>query len=192
MTKKHIPLEEIKQIPSACKNCGRTFKNVYSASAHKGHCEGTNTTQHLAPWRAWNKGKLLHDVEDVLSKGSKFSSDYIKKVILQKELKSYKCEKCGISDWCGSKIILELDHIDGVHDNNEIDNLRLLCPNCHSQTDTFRGRNINKGTITVSDDDLLSALKSTPSVRQALIKVGLTPKGGNYNRCYRLLLKNTQ
>lgn len=190
MTKQHIPLEEIKKIPSLCINCGKEFKNVYSMSAHKGHCTGQNNTDHLATVRAWNKGKLLYSVENVLSKESNFSTQYVKKFILQKGLKVYKCEKCQISDWCGSKIILELDHIDGCSDNNELQNLRLLCPNCHSQTDTFRGRNINKGIETVNDADLFEAIRTTSSIREALIEVGLSPKGGNYARCYKLLLKN--
>lgn len=54
----------------------------------------------------------------------------------------YKCEKCGISDWCGEPISLHLDHIDGNSDNNHTSNGRILCPNCHSQTETFSGRNV--------------------------------------------------
>ncbi len=53
----------------------------------------------------------------------------------------YKCEKCGISDWCDEPISLHLDHIDGNSDNNRVENGRILCPNCHSQTETFSGRN---------------------------------------------------
>lgn len=53
-----------------------------------------------------------------------------------------KCEMCGISEWLGKPITLELDHIDGDSSNPSRKNLRLLCPNCHSQTSTFRGRNI--------------------------------------------------
>jgi len=55
--------------------------------------------------------------------------------------RGYKCEECGISDWNSKDISLHIDHIDGDSDNNFPSNLRLLCPNCHSQTDTFCGRN---------------------------------------------------
>lgn len=52
------------------------------------------------------------------------------------------CDECGITDeWNGKPITLELDHIDGDNRNHHIENLRILCPNCHSQTPTFRGRN---------------------------------------------------
>ena len=55
--------------------------------------------------------------------------------------RGYKCETCNISEWKGQQLSLHLDHIDGNSDNNFPTNLRLLCPNCHSQTETFSGRN---------------------------------------------------
>jgi hypothetical protein len=109
----------------------------------------------------------------------------IKKSLIEKH--GYKCQICNLSSWLDKPISLELDHIDGNHFNDEESNIRLLCPNCHSQTDTFRGRNINTGKHIVSDDDLLSALQASKNIRQALIKVGLTPKGLNYKRAANLL-----
>lgn len=58
----------------------------------------------------------------------------------------YKCTSCGISKYNGEKITLQLEHIDGDHLNNRKENVCLLCPNCHSQTKTYKGRNINNGT----------------------------------------------
>lgn len=81
--------------------------------------------------------------EEILCKDSPWTSSYsVKNRILKENLLPYACNKCGINEWQGSKITLQLDHINGVSDDNRISNLRLLCPNCHSQTSTWCGRNI--------------------------------------------------
>jgi heterodisulfide reductase subunit B len=56
-------------------------------------------------------------------------------------LKEHKCECCGIIEWNGKPAPIELDHINGNRRDNSLDNLRVLCPNCHAQTDTYRGKN---------------------------------------------------
>jgi len=56
------------------------------------------------------------------------------------------CELCNTSEWLGSAITLEVHHIDGNNKNNELSNLQILCPNCHSQTDNYRAKNIKKKT----------------------------------------------
>ena len=65
----------------------------------------------------------------------------LKKFILKNNLKEHKCEECGLDTWNNKPLSLELDHTDGIRSNNKIENLKLLCPNCHSQTPTWRGRN---------------------------------------------------
>jgi 5-methylcytosine-specific restriction endonuclease McrA len=56
----------------------------------------------------------------------------------------YKCQCCGISEWLDKPISLQLDHINGINNDHRIENLRFLCPNCHSQTDTYAGKNIGR------------------------------------------------
>jgi len=102
-----------------------------------------------------------------------------------------KCLFCGIDSWNDKSLKLHMDHIDGNNLNNERINLRYLCPNCHSQTETYCGRNIvNQNIKKVSDLEFINALKSTPNIRQALIKCKLADKGGNYSRAKKLILEN--
>lgn len=102
------------------------------------------------------------------------------------QTRGHKCESCGLTEWKSQPIPLELEHIDGDNKNNTKENLQLLCCNCHALTPTWRGRNVNTGKVKVSDNDLLTALKECSNIRQALQKVGLTPKGGNYTRAKKL------
>ena len=71
------------------------------------------------------------------------SRDFFRRYLT--ETYGYKCSCCNISEWNGKSIVLEIDHIDGNSENNKPENLRLICPNCHSQTDTYKARNIGKG-----------------------------------------------
>ena len=98
------------------------------------------------------------------------------------------CNHCGLNEWRGRPLTLELEHIDGDNTNNDRSNLECLCPNCHSLTDTWRGR--NKKTKRVSDDQFVAALRESASIYQALVSLGVAPKGGNYKRANALLEKH--
>ena len=103
-------------------------------------------------------------------------------------LKGHMCERCGLTEWLNQPISLEIHHKDGDHLNNELDNLQLLCPNCHSLTENWRGKNIDKKEkAIISEEEFVKALENSSSVRQALIKLGLTAAGGNYTRAYDLI-----
>ena len=70
-----------------------------------------------------------------------FQTYKLKNRILKEGLLENECAICGIKEWNNKQLNLELDHIDGNRVNHELKNLRLLCPNCHSQTDTYRSKN---------------------------------------------------
>lgn len=115
------------------------------------HCKKENTTV------AWRVGKYcnircqinyqnkervhqwLEEGKDWLTQVPQWAKKYLA------EINGYSCSMCGISEWNNKKIVLECDHIDGNYKNNKKDNLRLICPNCHSQTDTYKAKNKGKG-----------------------------------------------
>lgn len=79
-----------------------------------------------------------------LSRTKWVGSHKLKLRLIEDGLKEHKCEICGITEWMGKPVPIELDHIDGDHYNNDIDNLRIVCPNCHAQTDTHAGKNTKR------------------------------------------------
>ena len=95
----------------------------------QGHYKGKTHNNHLRP------------LTELLVSDKLYSSHKLKKRLIKEGIKEHKCEMCGITEWNGKPTPIELDHIDGNRYNNTLENLRILCPNCHAQTDTYRGKN---------------------------------------------------
>lgn len=101
---------------------------------------------------AWNKGlrgigKPFIPLEKILVKDSTYQSFKLKNRLFKVGMKPMHCEECGWSKTTDQGYLpLELDHINGDRHDNRIENLRVLCPNCHSLKSTHRGRNRNKNT----------------------------------------------
>jgi hypothetical protein len=83
----------------------------------------------------------LEPIDSVLAAGRRRSRHHVKARLLAAGLKTHRCEGCGLTEWLGQEISLQLHHVNGDGRDNRINNLLLLCPNCHSQTDTWGGRN---------------------------------------------------
>jgi 5-methylcytosine-specific restriction endonuclease McrA len=85
-------------------------------------------------------------IEELLTKGRRGRWN-IRRRLIAEGLKEARCEECGISEWRGEPLSLELHHRNGERHDNRLENLAILCPNCHSQSDTWGGKNAN-GTVT--------------------------------------------
>lgn len=94
------------------------------------------------------------DLDKLFCKGSKHNRSVVRKNIIKNKLLPYKCAICGITEWQGKTLSLELDHINGENNDNRIENLRFLCPNCHSQTTTYGSRNqqLTESKYDITDD----------------------------------------
>ena len=83
-------------------------------------------------------------IEDLLVEGRRTQRLNLKRRLLREGLKEDRCEICGIDEWLGRPLAMALHHINGDPADNRIENLQLLCPNCHSQTPNFAGRNAHR------------------------------------------------
>lgn len=112
-------------------------------------------------------------LSDILVKDYSYSSNKLRKRLISEGLKDHKCECCGLSEWLGEPIPLELDHIDGDHYNNTLENLKILCPNCHSKTPTYRGRNkkYKKDKISINNGLNFNELQKTKMIKQRTPKI---------------------
>lgn len=101
--------------------------------------------------KGWNKGLAFKPnpsipTTQLLVSNSNYQSHKLRKRLLRENYFEHKCYSCNLTEWMNYPITLELEHIDGDHTNNQIENLTLLCPNCHSLTPTWRRCKSNSTT----------------------------------------------
>lgn len=145
---------------SNCKYCLRVFSNSNSLLNHEHRCKenpqpkGFKFTKDFAKTFSHKrnteaivlhakKRKLLD--KDVFVENSNYARQHIKKRIIEQKLINYECSSCGNNgSHNGKELILQLDHINGTNNDHRIENLRFLCPNCHSQQDTYAAKNMKR------------------------------------------------
>lgn len=116
------------------------------------------------------------DSSKLFSSNSTHTRSVLRKRIIRDNLLEYKCAICGITTWNNKTLSLELDHINGINNDNRLENLRFLCPNCHSQTSTYGSKNsdIYVTNYKINDElktlvlDSYNKLKSMKKVSKAL------------------------
>ena len=186
-----LPKEEIEQIVKESYSDREVARKIgYSVngggtmkSLHSMYSELNLDTSHFKG-QGWNKDN--YDYESLKPNTYKKNGESLLKPIIA--LRGRKCENCGLEEWLNQPIPLEVHHIDGDHYNNSLDNLQLLCPNCHSFTENWRRKNTSKKKE-ISEEDFVNALKNNKNIRQALLELGLTGAGDNYRRANELIVK---
>ena len=94
--------------------------------------------------KGFHKEKGKTNLEEYLATSADIQSNKVRIKLLEGGYKEHRCECCGLTEWIGKPIPLELHHKDGDRHNNTIDNYELLCPNCHAFTESYRGKNCTK------------------------------------------------
>lgn len=122
----------------------------------------------------------LHKVNasDILKPNCKHARSVLRRYVIKNNLIPYRCAICGCVEWQGRTLSLELDHINGINNDNRIENLRFLCPNCHSQTTTYGSRNQqrNDSEYEITDDlrDLIETeYRKRNNIKQVSAALGI-------------------
>lgn len=141
--------EEFKQIILAsnslsdcCKKIGLSTSGQNGRYQIKKRCDELNIPLDFESQKSYHSHPK-YTLDEVLVENSKYLNyTCLKNRLINEGYLEYKCQICGNTGiWNNQKLTLQLDHINGIKTDNRITNLRLLCPNCHSQTDTYSGKN---------------------------------------------------
>lgn len=125
------------------------------------------------------------DLSEILMNDCSYNSHRLKKRLIKEGIKEHKCECCGLTEWLNEPVPLELEHIDGDHYNNTLENLKVLCPNCHAKTSTYRGKNVKYKKIKKLKEKVnLQKIKKTHNCSSCDIQLKKKSKTGLCKVCY--------
>lgn len=122
------------------KPCGGNYRCIHKA-IEEYHLDISHFTG-----QGWNVGLKFNPsppqkLSEILTENSFYQTYKLKNRLFKEGVKIKQCECCGLTEWNGKEIPLELHHINGNNRDNRIENLQILCPNCHAQTNNYRGSN---------------------------------------------------
>ena len=120
---------------------GGSSTDILKKRINELHC----STEHFHQGSAGGHASATYSLEEILVENSSYANiNSLKRRLINENKLAYKCAICGIDEWNGQPLSLHLDHINGKHNDHRLENLRFLCPNCHSQTETYAGKNKGK------------------------------------------------
>lgn len=121
--------------------CDHNKKAIIKFARHHGLTVPTFSKADIG--RTFRRGKIGWTVDEIFCENSTYARSNVRGAVLRYNvLPDYTCSKCSLEPlWDGTELMLEIDHVNGISNDNRIENLRWLCPNCHSQTSTFKGKN---------------------------------------------------
>ena len=174
----------------AARELNMTF-NSFKRKAIKLNCYKTNQN--------WTKGKSAYNDDRIKSKYSKelfiensgARREYIKGLIIKHNLIEYICSECKLNNYWNNKVLsLQLDHINGVRNDNRLENLRFLCPNCHTQTETWCSKNKSKTINSLEIDDIIEHINNSSSMTKLIDKLGLCDTKSNRSQIKKIINDN--
>ncbi len=137
-----------------------------------------------SPNQGWSKGKVSmidsrifskYNLEDIFCQNSLVSRGRVKTLLIKLSILDYKCGICGIYPlWNNRSLSLHIDHVNGTRNDHRIENLRFLCPNCHSQTETYC--NLNKNSKKISSfqfEEIEEAIRTSNTITSVIRKLGI-------------------
>jgi 5-methylcytosine-specific restriction endonuclease McrA len=174
-----------KSMKEACDKIGMSF-STFKRKAKKLGCYKTN--------QYWSRGKTRlsddrikskYKLEEIFIEDSRVMRAQIKNILIKEKLIEYVCSECGQNgNWNGKVLSLQIDHINGIRNDNRLSNLRFLCPNCHSQTSTFCNK-IDSKSKKLEDfelNEIISLFEKSRSLTDLIIQLGIYDNTKNRNK----------